>query len=65
MKINEFRELEDLELQEKLYSLKEELFSLHRRFSLGQVEKPQDIKKTRKDIARCFLVIRERQLGIK
>ena len=65
MRIDEVRELNDKELSEKLYSLKEQLFNLRRQKAVGQLEHGEDIRKVRKDIARVNLVIRERELGIK
>ena len=65
MTINEVRELNDKELSEKLYSLKEELFNLRRKKAVGQLEHGEEVRKVRKDIARVNLVIRERELGIK
>ncbi len=65
MRIDEVRELDDKELSEKLYSLKEQLFNLRRQKAVGQLEHGEDIRKVRKDIARVNLVIRERELGIK
>jgi large subunit ribosomal protein L29 len=65
MTINEVRELNDKELSEKLYSLKEELFNLRRKKAVGQLEHGEEVRKVRKDIARVNLVLRERELGIK
>lgn len=65
MKINEIRELDDADLKAKVYELKQELFDLRRRKAVGQLEDPFQTRKIRKDIARCFLVLRERELGIK
>ena len=65
MKISEVRELSDVELKEKLYSLKEQLFELRRKKAVGALERGEDVITVRRDIARINLVIRERQLGIK
>jgi len=65
MKIDEVRELNDAELKTKVYELKQELFDIRRQKAVGQIEQPTRINKIRKDIARCYLVIRERELGIK
>lgn len=65
MKINEVRELSTTELNEKVYSLKEELFNLRRKKAVGQLEDLSQIKKVRKDIARVLLVLREREMGVK
>ena len=65
MKVKEFRELSNEELNEKVYSLKEELFNLRRKKAVGQLEHGEEVRRVRKDIARAYLVLRERELGIK
>ena len=62
MKITEVRELSTAELKEKLYSLKEQLFELHRKKAVGALERGEDVIAVRKDIARINLVLREREL---
>ena len=65
MKVKEFRELSNEELNEKVYLLKEELFNLRRKKAVGQLEHGEEVRRVRKDIARAYTVIRERELGIK
>ena len=65
MKVAEFRELSQAELEEKIYSLKEELFNLRRRKAVGQLEHGEEVRRVRKDIARALMVKRERELGVK
>ena len=65
MKVSEFRELTDAELNYKIYSLKEELFNLRRRKAVGQLEHGEEVRRVRKDIARAYMVKRERELGVK
>lgn len=65
MKVAEFRELTDQELNEKIYLLKEELFNLRRKKAVGQLEHGEEVRRVRKDIARAYMVQRERELGIK
>lgn len=65
MRINEFRDMSNEELNEKVYLLKEELFNLRRKKAVGQLEHGEQIRSVRKDIARAYLVQRERELGIK
>lgn len=62
MKINEVRELTTSELKDKLYSLKEQLFELHRKKAVGALERGEDVIVVRKDIARINMVLREREL---
>ena len=65
MKVNELRELTNEELNNKIYSLKEELFNLRRKKAVGQLEHGEEVRRVRKDIARAYMVQRERELGIK
>jgi len=65
MKISEVREMSDVELKEKLYSLKEQLFELRRKKAVGALERGEDVITVRRDIARINLVIRERELAKK
>ena len=62
MKISEVRELNNAELKEKLYSLKEQLFELRRKKAVGTLERGEDVITVRKDIARINMVLREREL---
>ena len=65
MKVQEFRDMTPEELNEKIYSLKEELFNLRRRKAVGQLEHGEEVRRVRKDIARALMVKRERELGVK
>ncbi len=65
MKISEVRELSSEELNQKIYSLKEELFNLRRKKAVGQLENLTEIRRVRKDIARVYTVLKERELGVK
>ena len=65
MKVKELRELTNEELNNKIYSLKEELFNLLRKKAVGQLEHGEEVRRVRKDIARAYMVQRERELGIK
>lgn len=65
MKLKEIRELSNTELESRIYGLKEQLFNMRRQASTGQLEKGKNLHFIRKDIARMYTVLRERQLGIK
>lgn len=65
MKLKEIREMSTEELQAKIYELKEQLFDAHRKQAVGQLENGKVMTNARKDIARIYTVIRERELGIK
>ncbi len=65
MKIDEIREKSVEELNEAIYSLKEKLFDLRRKKAVGQLENLSEIKRVRKEIARCYTVLKEKELGVK
>ncbi len=56
-------ELRDEELQQKLASLKTELFNLRFSHATGQLNNPLQIQNVRRDIARVKTVIREREMN--
>jgi large subunit ribosomal protein L29 len=62
MKADEIRELSMEEQQRKLVELREELFNLRFQHETGQLENPQKLKLTKRDIARVATVIRAAQL---
>lgn len=64
MKVSEIREMTKSELDLKVYQLKEQLFELRRKKAVGALEHGEEVNKVRKDIARCLMVLRERELGI-
>lgn len=56
MKIKEIRELNAVELDQQLVSLKEELFNLRFQQATGQLENPMRIREVKKSIARIKTV---------
>ena len=60
MKATEFRRLTLLELQELEKTLHKENFNLHIQKTTGQLVKPDQLTKVRKNIARLYTVISER-----
>jgi len=52
------------DLQEMLKGLKEELFNLRFQAATGQLESHGRLTAVRKEIARIYTIIRERELGI-
>ena len=52
MKGNEFHNMTDVELAEKLKELKSELFNLRFRHASGQLENPVSIRTCKRNIAR-------------
>ncbi|WP_085520769.1 50S ribosomal protein L29 [Tuberibacillus sp. Marseille-P3662] len=64
MKANEARNMTTAEVEQKIKTLKEELFNLRFQLATGQLENPARIGQVRKDIARAKTVLRERELKI-
>ena len=56
---------EDERLLEELKKAKEELFNLRFQSATGQLESHGRIRAVKRDIARIYTVIRERELGIR
>ncbi|SHK59885.1 50S ribosomal protein L29 [Streptomyces sp. NBC_00433] len=63
-KATELRQLGDEELVGKLREAKEELFNLRFQAATGQLENNGRLRVVRKDIARIYTLMRERELGI-
>ena len=62
MKANDIRDLTTAEIEQKVKSLKEELFNLRFQLATGQLENTARIREVRKSIARMKTVIREREM---
>jgi large subunit ribosomal protein L29 len=60
----ELRLLDADDLAEKLRESKEELFNLRFQNATGQLDNTARLRTVRKDIARIYTVLRERELGI-
>jgi large subunit ribosomal protein L29 len=60
----ELRELSDDELLTRLREAKEELFNLRFQVATGQLDNNRRLQTVRRDIARIYTVMRERELGI-
>ena len=58
------RELSDDKLVEELAQAKAELFNLRFQSATGQLENHGRLKAVRKDIARIYTIMRERELNI-
>ena len=61
-------ELDDMnatDLEARLREAKEELFNLRFQAATGQLESHGRLRSVKKDIARIYTVVRERELGIR
>jgi len=58
-------EMTNIDLESKLREAKEELFNLRFQAATGQLESHGRLRTVKKDIARIYTVVRERELGIR
>jgi large subunit ribosomal protein L29 len=65
VKAHELDELTDVDLETRLREAKEELFNLRFQAATGQLESHGRLRTVKRDIARIYTVVRERELGIR
>ena len=63
MKASEIKDLSMEEMLRKLDDLKEEFFNLRFQHETGQLENPQKMKQTKRDIARVKTFIKQSELN--
>jgi large subunit ribosomal protein L29 len=63
MHASELREMSDEQIFDEIEDLKEALFRLRLQQASGQLENTNTIKYTKRDLARCRTVLRQRQLA--
>ena len=61
MKVKDIRELTTEQIEEKIASTKDEIFTLRLKQATGNLEKPSRIHELRKDVARMKTVLAERK----
>jgi large subunit ribosomal protein L29 len=64
VKAAELRELPEQELIAKLREAKAELFNLRVQGATGQLDNHRRLQVVRRDIARIYTIMRERELGL-
>ena len=64
VKAAELRELSDEELVTKLREAKAELFNLRVQAATGQLDNNRRLQVIRREIARIYTIMRERELGL-
>ncbi|GAB08115.1 MULTISPECIES: 50S ribosomal protein L29 [Gordonia] len=60
----ELRDLTDTDLVDRLKESKEELFNLRFQMATGQLDNNRRLRTVRREIARIYTVMRERELGL-
>jgi len=56
----EIRNMTREEIEQTVSSLKEKLFGLRAELVSGRLERPQRIKLIRRDLARCYTILKEK-----
>ena len=64
LQAHELDEMNATDLEARLREAKEELFNLRFQAATGQLESHGRLRTVKKDIARIYTVVRERELGI-
>jgi large subunit ribosomal protein L29 len=64
-KAHELDGMSNADLESKLREAKEELFNLRFQSATGQLESHGRLRTVKRDIARIYTVVRERELGIR
>jgi large subunit ribosomal protein L29 len=65
LKAHELDDMNSTDLEARLREAKEELFNLRFQAATGQLESHGRLRTVKKDIARIYTVVRERELGIR
>ncbi len=61
--LQELRDLSPQELRNRAAELKQTLFELRNKANTGVLDSTADLMKTKRDIARCLTVAREKELA--
>ena len=64
-KAHELDDMTNSDLETKLREAKEELFNLRFQSATGQLDSHGRLRTVKRDIARIYTVVRERELGIR
>jgi large subunit ribosomal protein L29 len=65
MKVEDLREMSDDQLLAKIDELKESLFRMRFKLSLGNTDVIKQLREQRKDLARVKTLLSERRIGVK
>lgn len=63
MKAQKVRDLDNSELQQQLKEIEEQMFRLQFQMSMGQMDGLKKVRAMKKDRARIYTILRERELG--
>ncbi|MBK9169359.1 MAG: 50S ribosomal protein L29 [Bryobacterales bacterium] len=65
MKAEKYREMERAELEHEVGEIREQLFRLRFQMSMGQTDGLKKARVLKKDLARVYTVMREKELAAK
>ena len=63
MKAQKVRDSDEQELKQQLKDMDEQMFRLHFQMSMGQMDGLKKVRQMRKDRARIYTILRERELA--
>jgi large subunit ribosomal protein L29 len=63
MKAHKVRDLDSQEIKQQLKEMDEQMFRLHFQMSMGQMEGLKKVRQMKKDRARIYTILRERELA--
>ena len=63
MKAQKVRDLDEQEIKQQLKEMDEQLFRLHFQMSMGQLDGLKKVRQMKKDRARIYTILRERELA--
>ena len=63
MKAQSIRDLDENEIKAKLKEMDEQMFRLHFQMSMGQMDGLKKVRQMKKDRARIYTILRERELA--
>ena len=63
MKAQKVRDLDNQEIKQQLKEMDEQMFRLHFQMSMGQTEGLKKVREMKKDRARIYTILRERELA--
>ena len=63
MKAQKVRDLDEHEIKQQLKEMDEQMFRLHFQMSMGQMDGLKKVRQMKKDRARIYTILRERDLA--
>jgi large subunit ribosomal protein L29 len=63
MKAQKVRDLDEQEIKQQLKEMDEQMFRLHFQMSMGQMDGLKKVRQMKKDRARIYTTLRERELA--